>query len=231
MVFLAELHRGLSMPQYTHTLIATSVDFAPDPKQVSGFLGTLISMGAAPLDPAISVSKLSGEVRSIKNPFSREAHSYRARTTKEVKDLAGASNALAGIDDYNIALAGKGPPGMPALVLDFQGKYDFAILCCLRAEIVSTSDWHDEIAVKRRVEFFGRPCSPKSRRGIFHNPHTRKTIEVRKAGCARFWIEFEYGNMLFPAIESSLELLAPAIVQAARKEFGVGFVQGCHWCA
>src|SRR5207245_383105 len=103
--------------------------------------------------------------------------------------------------------------------------------CCLRQEVVSTSEWHNEVPVKRQVEFFSRPCSSKNRLGIFHSPKTLKVIEVPKAGCARFWIEFEYGKMLFPRIEDSLDLIEPRIVQAAQSDFEIKFVQGCHWCA
>jgi hypothetical protein len=116
-------------------------------------------------------------------------------------------------------------------VFDLVGTYDFLVHCCLRAQVVSTSDWHDEVLVKQKVEFFGRPCNPKDRLGIFHNPNTLEVIEVPKAGCARFWIEFEFGNMLFPTIEGRLDLIEPRIVDAAKKNFAIEWVQGCHWCA
>jgi hypothetical protein len=219
------------MPEYTHTLIPDRADFVPDPKQVGTFLSSLVSIGAAPLQSTLSISKLSGEVRTFKNPFTGETESFAMRKADKLKDVAAMPGALKALDDYNVTLDGKGPPKLPAFTFDFQGTYDFLIHCCLRAEVVSTSDWHDEVPIDRKVEFFGRPCSSKDCLGIYHNPNTLKVIEVPRAGCARFWIEFEYGKMLFPPIEDRLDLIERKIVDIAEKDFGIQFVQGCHWCA
>jgi hypothetical protein len=170
-------------------------------------------------------------VRTFQNPFTGKTDLIAMRRADKFKDLAAMAAALKTIDDYNATIAGKGPPKLPAFTFDFKGTYDFLIHCCLRAEVVSTSDQHDEVPVKRKVEFFGRPCSPNDRLGIYHNPNTLVVIEVPKAGCARFWIEFEYGKNLFPPIEDRLDLIEPEIVEVAEKDFGVKFVQGCHWCA
>ena len=219
------------MPEYTHTLVPDRVDFVPDPKQVSSLMASLVSMGAAPLKPSITVSKLSGKVRSAVNPFTGETLTFPMRKVKELKGLTGVPVALKGLDDYNLTITGKGPPTMPAFEFDFKGEYDFLVTCRLRQDVVSTSDPHDEVPVKQTAEFFGRPCAPKNRMGIFHNPNTLKVIKVPKAGCARFCIEFEFGKMLFPPIEDRLDLIEPAIIEAAAREFGIKFAQGCHWCA
>ncbi len=216
------------MPQYTHTLMPDRVDFVPDPKQVGMFLSSLAAIGAAPLRPEITASMLSGEVRTFKNPFTGKADSFAMRKAEKLKDLTAVVGALKGLDDYNITMTGKGPPELPAFTFDFKGTYDFLVHCCLRAEVISTSDWHDEVPSKRKVEFFGRPCSPKDRLGIYHNPNTLEVIEVPNAGCARFWIEFEYGKMLFPAIEDRLDLIESKIVEVAETDFGIKLVQGCR---
>jgi hypothetical protein len=219
------------MPEYTHTFIPDRADFAPDPKQVGSFLASLMTLGAAPLNPTVTTSKLSGEVRTFKNPFTGKTDSFAMRKTETLKNVAAVPGALKGLDDYNVTVAGKGPPKLRAFVFDFKGKYDFLVHCCLRSEVVSTSNWHDEVPIKRNVKSFGEPCSSTERLGIFHNPNTLEIIEVPKAGCARFWIEFDYGKMLFPAIVDRLDLIEPKIVAAAEKEFTVEFVQGCRWCA
>jgi hypothetical protein len=219
------------MPEYCHTLIPEHVDFVPDPKQIASFLSSLVAVSAAPLEPKISLSKLSGEVRSVMNPFTGETSSMPMRKVDKLMDLTAIPAALKQTDDYDLTLAGKGPPKLPAFKFDFKGEYDFLIHCCLRAEVVSTSDWHDDVPIEQKVEFFGRPCNPKDRLGIFHNPSTREVIEVPKAGCARFWIEFEFGKMLFPPIKNRLDLIEPKIVEVAEAGFGIKFVQGCHWCA
>ena len=149
----------------------------------------------------------------------------------KLKDLAAVPAALKRLNDYIATVSGKGPPKLPAFEFEYKGVYDFLVHCWLRAEVVSTSDWHDEGPVTQEVEFFGQPCSPNNRLGIFHNPNTLEVIQVQGAGCARFWIEFEYGKMLFPPIEDRLDLIEPAIVEVAERDFGIKFVQGCHWCA
>ena len=219
------------MPEYSHTLIPDRVDFVPDPKQIGAFLLSLVSIGAAPSKPAISVAKLTGKVQTFKNPFTGMTESIALRKADRLKNLAAVPAALKALDDYDVTLNGKGPPGLPAFIFDFKGTYDFLVHCFLRPKVVSTSDWHDEVPIKRKVEFFGQPCSPKDRLGIYHNPNTLEVIEVPNAGCARFWIEFEYGKMLFPAIEDRLDLIEPKIVEVAETDFGIKLVQGCRWCA
>jgi hypothetical protein len=219
------------MPEYAHTLIPTQVDFVPDGTRVASFLSALDSTGALPLKSTVAVSKLTGEVQTFKHPKTGEAESFAIRKLKKLKSLAAVPSAIKGIEDYNLSVMGEGPPQLPAFLFDHPGSYEFVVNCCLRAELVSTSDWHDEVPIKRKVKFFGQPCGPKDRLGIFHNPNTLEVIEVPNAGCARFWIEFEYGKMLFPQIEDRLDLIEPRLVQIAEKEFGITFTQGCHWCA
>jgi len=218
------------MPEYTHTLIPDRVDFVPDPQQIEVFLSSLVSSGAAPLKPAITVGTPSGEVRSFKNPFTGKTDSFAMFKSTALKDLAAVPGAIKAADDYMVNVDGKGPPKLPAFTFEFKGTYDFLVRCRLVPDVVSTSDWHDQIPIPHKVEFFNQPCSPTDRLGIFHNPHTMEVIEVPNAGCARFWIEFEFGKSLFPPIEDRLDLIEPKIVEVCEKSFGIKFVQGCHWC-
>jgi hypothetical protein len=219
------------MPVYTHTLIPDKVDFAPEPEQVRAFLDGLMKLGAAPSKATIMVAKLSGESRSFVNPFTGKSESFASRKGTKVKDSSGIPKALVGLSDFDVTITGKSPTKVAPFEFDFKGTYDFIVRCCLRPEVVSTSDWHDEVPIKQKVAFFGKPCSEKDRKGIFIHPDTLKIIEVPKAGCARFWIEFEFGKMLFPKINKSLDLIEPAIVEVAKQQFGVNFIQGCRWCA
>lgn len=222
------------MPEYTHTLIPARIDFVADPKQVGDFLTSLVSIGAAPSEPEITAYKLSGKKsRSIINPFTKQEESYPLYTAEKMTTITAVASAIHGLAHYNISMAGKGPPKVPAFQFDFKGRYAFLINCCLRPDVVSTSDWHDEapFPVKHKVKLFGKPCSPENRLGIFHNPNTLEIIEVQNAGCARFWIEFESGKMLFPPIEKSLVPIESSISDVAESIFGTQFVQGCRWCA
>jgi hypothetical protein len=219
------------MPEYTHTLIPEKVNFVPNPGQVSGFIGSLTSMGAAPMKATMTVAKLTGKVNTFANPFTGGTITIPVREAKTITDLSRLPDSLKDLDDYEVTLAGKGPPKLPAFKFQFEGAYDFQVNCSLREKVVYMSDWHDEIPIKRKVEFFGEQCSPKARLGIFHNPDTLEVIEVPNAGCARFWIEFEFGKTLFPKINDCLDLIAPPIVKAAQEAFAISFIQGCRWCA
>ena len=219
------------MPEYTHTLIPIEVDFVPVPEQVGTFFSSLVSIGAAPLNPAISVAKVLGKVDNYINPFTGESVSVLRRKSKKLNRVEAVARELESLNDYDVTLDGKGPPSVPAIVFDFEGSYDFAARCRLRAEVVSTSDWHGDVPIERKVEFFGQRCSPTNRLGIFHNPNTGEVIEVPNAGCARFWIEFEFGKMLFRSIDRSLDQIESKIVEAGERDFGVKFVQGCRWDA
>jgi hypothetical protein len=217
------------MPEYTHTLIPNLLNFVPDSSRVIEFLSSLMTSGALPLQPTIMVAKPTGDVRTFNNPATGESLSFVMRTGKKAKDFAALTRAILSLNDYDITIAGNGPPPLPAF--QFDGRYDFAVHCSLRPNLVSTSDWHDHVPVKRRVKLFGQPCGSKDRMGVFHNPDTLEVIEVPKAGCSRFWISFEFGKSLFPPIKDRLDLIDPALVEIAQKEFGVNFVQGCQWCA
>src|SRR5208283_6207450 len=97
------------MPEYTHTLIPERVDFVPEPEQVAAFLASLVSIGAAPLEPEISVRKLSGPVRSFANPLTGKTDFYQMRKPQKVEHLTAIQGALSRLDDYNLTVVGKGP--------------------------------------------------------------------------------------------------------------------------
>jgi hypothetical protein len=61
---------------------------------------------------------------------------------------------------------------------------------------------------------------------VFRNPWNNAEIKVPGAGCARFWIEFMFGNWQVPRIEKSLDLLPPEIMVLVTETFGVSFSQG-----
>lgn len=79
------------------------------------------------------------------------------------------------------------------------------------------------------VTAFGQLCPSKNPSvGFVRNPRAGAIMEVPKAGCARFWIAFEFGKFLTPQMRDTLDLLAPCIVKSAQEYFGVSFVQGCY---
>ncbi len=222
--------------QYAHTLVPERVNFAPRPQQVSDFFSGLVRLGTAPLEATVEVMKLSGRSRSFTDSITGEARSWPLYDHVALQSITNFPDALTGLGHYNAVMAGQGPPPVPPFSLDYTGKtftqvYSFNVRCCLRADVVSTSDWHPEISTARTVPSFGEPCTLNDRIGVFHHPSEGTIIEVPNAGCARFWIEFEFGKWLVPKIHDNLNLLVPVIIRNAEEHFATKFVQGCRWYA
>jgi hypothetical protein len=91
------------------------------------------------------------------------------------------------------------------------------------------SAWDFTIPTNKTIPAFGSRCEAEPDAGIFSNPWTGSAIEVAGAGCARFWIEFEFGKFVLPRIEDRLDLLSPAVVNLAEDCFKSGFIQGCRF--
>lgn len=178
--------------QYAHTLLADDLNFVPRPQQVAAFFDALVKIGAAPDRPQLRVMKLSGEVRSFTNPLTGKTTQIPRYTHIPLKQAAGIPQAIAGLMHYNVIMSGEGPPERPALEFEHKGMYEFLVSCCLRAESVSTSSWHEDIPISREVPFFDKPYSPADRTGFFQHADSDKVIKVANAGCGLFRIEFEY---------------------------------------
>ena len=77
---------------------------------------------------------------------------------------------------------------------------------------------------------YGDPCDDLYQTGLFSHPRTLEVIGVAGAGCARFWIEFELGNWLLPALAcEDLNVLDRGIVDLAERTYELQFAQGCRW--
>jgi hypothetical protein len=203
------------MSEYSHILIPESADFVPEPTHVESFLSSLISIGAAPLNHAIRVSKLRGESRILWRPSTGHARTLLMRTPEKLQELNAIPGALSAMEDYDLALDGKGPPQLPAMTLDFNGAYPFSVCCHLRAEAISLSNPRNPLRNTKATRHVGQMCA---------------VLESPSAGCARFWIEFKFGKLLFPRDQNSADAIEPRIIEIAEKEFGVEFLQGCNWC-
>jgi|SRR5215472_784611 len=214
--------------QYRHLLIPDHPEFVPKSADVAAFLDDLVSLHSAPLEATIRVGKLSGEFLTGTDPLTGNEISVPRREFLKVEAISQISSQLAGVDDYITLMEGMGPPKLAPFSLytikdSVECKYDepywYGISCNLRAEVVSTCE----------TPPFEIRCRPGTRLGIFRDPRTGATIQVADAGCARFWIEFEFGKWIFPRVNGDLTLLHPSIVNLARNAFGRSFAQCCFW--
>lgn len=214
--------------QYSHLLIPDRADFSPQPAQVVCFLEGLAVLGSAPLGATFRVAKSLGRFRTGSNSITGEKISIPVRDYVSVAAISEVQEELGGLDDYDVIVAGSGPPKIVPFTLytiaqgelsEFKETYGYEVRCCVRSAMVSTCGDPP----------FGSPCRPGEKSGIFRDPTTGAEIEVAGAACARFWIEFQFGKWLLPKISSSLSLLHSSIEAKAIKCFGVGFAQGCSW--
>jgi len=218
--------------QYAHTLIARDPEFAPTYGQIIAFFDGLTNIGASPVSAKLVVMKPSGRLRSFTDPLTGEKKSFPAHDRVVLENIADLASTIQMLQQYIVSLDGQGPPRRPPFALyhngaSFDGEYGFAVRCCLRAEPVCTSDLGDNEDRGALAEF-GQSCSTLSETGRFRNPANGAVIEVAGAGCARFWVEFEFGKWLLPKIEDSLDILDPAITKLANWAFAMEFAQGLH---
>jgi hypothetical protein len=213
---------------YSHLLIPVHPDCVPLPAQVTAFLEGLTNFGSAPLNAAIKISKLSGKVRTGRNSFTGETVTIPGREHFALQSLDAIPEGLQRLEDYTVSLSGEGPvknrpfgvylPSDPEWQSEIETAQYYEVSCNLRESTVSMSEGS-----------WMKPCTLERGEGVFRNPWNNETVQVQNAACARFWIEFTFGNWLVPRIERSLDLLPPEILSLATGSFGVGFAQGCQF--
>jgi hypothetical protein len=217
-----------SMEQYIHTLISVDSEFVPDSAQVASFFGELVSQFKfSPISgqrflPGLVVAKPSGRLRWGTNPITGEKVSVPDWDRLNLERFEDIPSLLEGSDHFTVAQSGQWiGKDRPLDLLKTDGvpyveNYVCTVRCELRPEAVSTSAWDLEAGPNRHdIPEFGSVCTNDVRNGIFPNPWTGDAIEVADAGCARFWIEFEFGRFIYPKIIDGFEVLSPAIVLLA----------------
>jgi hypothetical protein len=230
------------MEQYIHTLIPVDSQFSPSSRQVASFYHRLVSDHMfSPISgqrwlPGLVVMKPSGKLRWGTNPMTGEKISIPARDRLNLEQFEDIPAAIEGCTHYTVAQSGQwtqenrpisllGTDGVP-----FEGDYVCTVACEHRSEPVSTSAWDVEAGPSPRdIPIFGSPCNNAGSDGIFPNPWTGEPIEVADAGCALFWIEFEFGKFIYPKVDGSFDVMSPAIVQFVEECFGTRFAQGCRF--
>ena len=223
---------------YSHLLIPTFPDSVPTVQSIQAFLNALNDAGYVPQPfdvEVMEVQRVAATSRTFANPFTGESMVFTSPTRKigrrqTLTSVDGIAAAVEDLDEYDIELAGEGPPSRPPLPLEFAGNYHLAISCHVRSAPVSTSDLHEESAADRTAIPFDEPFARTDRIGLFSDPTTLAIIEVPDAGSARFWIAIGLGKSLFPPItQGNLEILDTCLVTLTKNHFGMPFSQGCLW--
>jgi hypothetical protein len=216
--------------RYMQMLIPTSPEFVPTPAQVQAFLAAVVKRGVIPEPSEIVASTPSTKTRKVRNRVTGEIVELPLKDQHLLPNVDAVAAAVAEVTDYYASASGMGRPANPPMPLDVEEPYYMGVWCRVSPVLRSTSDLHDESDAPFEVPFHGTPCESVLDTGYFSNPHTLEIIKVPHAGCAKFWIEFRLGKSLFPAFtEDGVDFLDPEIVAAAKRVFGVAFVQGFQW--
>ena len=173
--------------------------------------------------------KPPGRLRSFISPLAGQEEFFPDSDHIPVENPSDIPRVIESLPHYSVLASGEWTAGNRPLTLltpqraAFDGKLLCEMSCHLRPEPVSTSCWNEEIFAGQTVPVFGEPCELKVPSGLFSHPWTGQMIQVPNAGCARFWIEFEFGKFLVPQMADSLELLNPSIPQKTEECFQTRF--------
>jgi hypothetical protein len=216
--------------RYSHVLIPKSSEYVPSLHQVESFLALVVAEGVIGGEPKYSASLAGTTKRVMRNQFTGEEQIFYPRDALKVASLREMIAGIGAHSDYNAGVSGIGRPIRPPLPIGFQKDYHLGVTCVVSPKLCSTSCLHNESGYSESRPWFGEPTDSFITTGLFSHPNSSLISEVDGAGCARFWIEFDLGNWLFPTgSDESVELMAPWLLEAAAKKFNVGFHQGFHW--
>jgi hypothetical protein len=237
---------------YSHYLIAAEPSFRPGPDAIADFMSALIERRHVAENATIRFAVVAREpngARRIANPFTGEMIDMPlpSRRAEKARRLASATQIVDCATDppeYDVSLDGTGRPSAPPLQIGYvegnfwkatEGEYHLEISCRVRAHTVRLShfereeDMHGPPDITKYRPRFDEDCSDEKRPGLFVHPELG-AVRIANAGCASFWIEFNYGKFVFPrASAGSVSVLSDSVVNLAQKIFGHEFVQACHW--
>ncbi len=235
---------------YSMILVPGDARLRPDPKQIVVFLQGVLEMGALGRAGTITVRNYArGRVTFVRDPITGEQVERRAPESTAIDSVTALTSALEGLADFDVDVDGTGPArvlpirdaggfehgewrSLDELISSGTGVEDYAlsVQCCQRSKLTSTSDLHDETETELTSPFFGQPCEPGDRIGLYSNPETIDLIQVPDAGYATFWISFTLGKWLFPSFaRNRIDFADPRVLKFAETTFGSKFAEGCSW--
>jgi hypothetical protein len=229
------------MEQYIHTLIAADSQFVPAPTKVAEFFDALVDLFSFRIiregrwQPGLRVMKPGDRTRTGRDAFTGETITIPIPDQIIIGHASEIPPLIDGLQEYRVAASGDWSLDTAPIVLLNTDMTSFAenpicdVSCNIRPAPVSTSAWEEEAGPNVwHLPGFGEPWNGESTIGIFTNPWTGEAIEVPNAGSARFWIEFEFGKFIYPAIDKSFDVFDPRLVEKSEECFQTNFVQGCR---
>jgi hypothetical protein len=236
---------------YKHLLIPLSPEYRPKPVAIAKFGQGIIENGNVAGDFVISFARITRglRARTLTNAVTGKTMSIRGptRRAEKAETLASTSQIIeSGLSqpEYDVTISGEGIPANPPFTVGFfenetwepfASAYHLEIKCRVRSNIVRLFMLESEEDLVQPLDFanyrprFDEDCSVDEREGIFVHPELG-AIRIPNAGCGTFWVEFNYGKLLFPRLKGNhINVLNDSIVALAREVFNCDFVQACDW--
>lgn len=232
------------MEQYIHLLIPDDAKFTPSAGRVAEFFEQVITkktfevVTVPPWQPGLTIGRPTGRNRKVKNAYTGEMMELKVPEMErpQLQNPSEIANVVERLTHYSVRLSGQWSAlSSPIQLFMPDGAlFDKPCVCTVgceqRSEPVTMSDlWNEEERTARGILRFGEACAKLGGPGYFMHVRDGSTIEVSGAGCARFWIEFEFGKFLFPRMGSGLDLLDQSFLAMAEQTFGINFNQGCRY--
>jgi hypothetical protein len=237
---------------YEHLLVPAQFDYRPSAEAVMAFVDGIIRNRHVVDGATVTYMKITkGEprFREFRNPMTGESGriqlpTRRVETKQELSTALEIGRVVEREMEYNISVAAEGMPMRPPCNVGYveadvwkaiDHPYFLNVVCHVRSAVVRVSPLESEEELTRPFDFTKfRPrvdedCTADDRDGLFVHPEAG-AIRIPNAGCAMFWISFEYGKFLFPQSEGKqLRLLDCNVMELAQRSFNVDFVEACNW--
>ena len=226
------------MEQYSHLLIAADSEFVANTSQIVRFFDLLITdfqfqfvKSKEDWMPGLIVTNSAEEIRISRNSYTGEEVPFKIPKRFELEHMDEIGPLIDGESRYDVKISGKWPTSDAPikLLLDdkepFEGDPICFVSCSGRARPVCTGDWWGKRHLEECEFGFDDPASPVQSLGVFTHPWTGERVEVAEAGNSRFWVEFEFGKSLLPAMDGSFDVLKPRLVEVAEQCFGTKLIQ------
>jgi hypothetical protein len=237
---------------YTHLLIARPPFYRPTAKAVAEFVREMTCGGHVGATHRIWLSRVikrPRRLRAVHNVCTGETveilcPSRRCEPPTELADVERISAEVTNQAEYDIVISSDDRPIAPPLTVGYVENgiwnpmveaYHLEVRCRVRAHAVQLSRLDSEDDVTRPADLanvrslFDEDCSDDARDGLFVHPELG-VLAIPYAGCAMFWIEFNYAKFSFPkATGHGVNIPTNTVVSLAQETFGTGFVQACNW--
>jgi hypothetical protein len=225
------------MEQYVQMLVPADPHFAPAPVQIAAYFEMLAESRHFELDwdipyvHPLRVFKLLSkaeiekaiEASAPRRVFPR-LERFHLQTYSEIPP------AIEGLPRSSVSTSGSWSTDFPPIKISKslwpareKGLY-CSVGCDLRPEPVLTSNWWT-VENSTGLLQFGDSVDTIPASGIFTHPISHRNIEIPSAGCARFWVSFDFGVWLLSYMPEDFDLLEPGLIRATEDLFLVRMTQ------